>query len=966
MSNDSVFGAQSPVVSGNSFEMARAIGASVAAAVATGLLLFTTATVSTPARAEQANTSTSTSDKSKKDKESELQEVVITGSLIPQPASQTETAQPVTVITAEDISAKGFTTVADALQRAAVSTGSVQGAGFSGGFTQGANTISLFGLDPSYTKFLLDGRPIADYPALYNGTENFVSISGIPTLLVEGIDVLPGAQSSIYGSDAIAGVINIRLRKKIDGLEVDARYGATKDGGGDDKRVGVADGFSFGNVNIVVGAQYEKSTPIWGYQRSLTDAFFAGGSTPQTAERDWLVLGTFGQPNGDLYYFEDPADCANVAGQFHNTVHLSTRADRGMYCGTVTSGYYTIGNGTEATQGYLHISDDLTPHVQLFSDVLVDYDKAQFSIGGGFFGTADDSNSIVTGPYYYYLDPNLGDLMNLQQIYSPEEFGGLGNTIDTNTTNSIRATLGVTGDFGSSWKYDVDFTYTENKLGEATHLAFENAINNFYAPIMGPNLGVNAYGTNTYEPDYAAFYKPITPAQYASFSGYATSRSHTEESLLLGELTNAHLFTLHGGDAGLAVVAEGGAQGWEYDPDPRYLDGGTYLYTATAGSGHRSRYALTSEVKLPVLSVLTVDLSGRYDDFVLSDNSVHDTTYDLGLEFRPLQTLLFRGRYGTAFKAPTLADEFQGLSGFYETVTDYYACEQRGYQGPTYAGCPYAQSSVFGTTSGNTALKPINAKVWDLGTVWSPLERSAFSFDFIRWSIDNEVAEQDSNQLMKLDSACLLGQLDINSPTCQVAISEVTRNSSGIATQIYTPKINVAAEHLTVAVVGVDYALPRRSFGTFALDAHYVNILRHGELMFPGDTPIDLLGNPFYSTEFKTKENVAVTWNYARFSTTLYVERYGATPNNEATLTTSGYSVPTAGLLGSWTITNLSGKYEIFPGLTLQANIDNLFNRMPPLDNTYTGIDNQPYNPLNYNPYGRSYYIEVTYAPGKK
>ncbi|MBV8341990.1 MAG: TonB-dependent receptor, partial [Gammaproteobacteria bacterium] len=840
--------------------------------VITMLVFLVAASVSSPVAADQAtaSTSASTADTSRnKDKDSELQEVVITGSLIPQPKSETETAQPITVITAEDISAKGFTTVADALQRAAVATGSVQGPGFSGGFTQGANTISLFGLDPSYTKFLLDGRPIADYPALYNGTENFVSISGIPTLLVDGIDVLPGAQSSIYGSDAIAGVINIRLRKKIESLELDGRYGATKDGGGVDKRFGAADGFSFGNVNLVLGAQYEKSTPIFGYQRALTDQFFAGGSSPQTAARDWLVLGTFGQPNGDLYYFEDPANCANVAGQFHGTVRLSTRADRGMYCGSVTSGYYTIANGTEAVQGFLHASDDITPHMQLFGDVLLDHDKAQFNVGGQFFGTADDSNSIVTGPYYYYLDPRLGDLMNLQQIYSPEEYGGLGNTMDTNTTNSIRSTLGVTGDFGSSWKYDVDFTYTENKLGEATHLAFENAINAFYAPIMGPNLGVNAFGTNTYEPDYAAFYKPITPAQYASFTGYATSRSHTEESLLLGQLTNAHLFALRGGDAGLAMVAEGGAQGWEYDPDPRYLNGGTYLYTATAGSGHRSRYAFTSEVRMPVLSVLTVDLSGRYDDFVLRNNSVHDTTYDLGLEFRPLSKLLFRGRYGTAFKAPTLADEFQGLSGFFQTVTDYYACEQRGYQGPTYAGCPYAQSSVFGTTSGNTALKPINAKVGDLGLVWSPLDRSAFSFDIIRWSIDNEVAQQDSNQLMKEDSACLLGQLDIHSPTCQAAISQVTRNSSGIATQIYTPKINVAFEHLTVAVVGLDYALPQRSFGTFMLDAHYVNIMRHGFLMFAGDTPIDLLGNPFYSTEFKTKENLGLTWDYAHLSSTV-------------------------------------------------------------------------------------------------
>ena len=83
--------------------------------------------------------------------------------------------------------------------------------------------MSLFGLSPSYTKYLIDGRPIANYPALYNGTDVITSLSGIPTTLIDSIDILPGGQSSIYGSDAIAGVINIKLKKKMEGFEVDGR-----------------------------------------------------------------------------------------------------------------------------------------------------------------------------------------------------------------------------------------------------------------------------------------------------------------------------------------------------------------------------------------------------------------------------------------------------------------------------------------------------------------------------------------------------------------------------------------------------------------------------------------------------------------------------------------------------------------------------------------------------------------------
>ena len=137
------------------------------------------------------------------------------------------------------------------------------------------------------------------------------------------------------------------MKKKMDGPEADVRYGWTKDGGGTERRIAVADGFSVGNVNVVVGAQYDKVTPIWSYQRRLSDAYFAQGSSPQTAERDWMVLGYYGQPNGDLYYFQDPANCANVAGQFGGTVGLQNRPGRGQYCGTFKATPTTIGNGTE-------------------------------------------------------------------------------------------------------------------------------------------------------------------------------------------------------------------------------------------------------------------------------------------------------------------------------------------------------------------------------------------------------------------------------------------------------------------------------------------------------------------------------------------------------------------------------------------------------------------------------------------
>jgi iron complex outermembrane recepter protein len=902
--------------------------------------------------------------------DSTLEEVVVTGSLIPQVRAEIST--PVTVITAEDIDTKGFVSVADALQHMSFATGAVQGAGYSGGFTQGIKTFSLFGLSPSYTKVLIDGRPLADYPALYNGTDIVPNVDGIPTELVDHIDILPGGQSSIYGSDAIAGVVNVVMKKQMDGPTIDVRDGWYTDGGGGNRRIALADGFSAGGIDILAGAQYERIDPIWGYQRNDTSHYFAGGSSPQTAARNWLVDGYYGQPNGDLYYFLDPANCANVASQFNNTVGVRSRQDRGNYCGSFNGGLYTVSNGQENTDGYLHISDDINSNVQVFADVLLSHDVEKFSTGTALFSTADDS----AGPFGYYEDTKVtgpaggptSDYLNLQREFSPEEAGGLQNTMDKNTLNGVRATLGVKGAiFSSNWNYSVDFTYTENKLTEITNLAFEDPINNFFAPIMGPNLGFDpVLGANLYSPNYAAFYQALTPAQYASFTGDATSYSRTEESVARAEVVNSSLFALPGGNAGLAVVFDGGGQGWDYTPDPRFLDGGTYLYTATAGSGHRSRYSGTTEMKLPVVQMLSFDLSGRYDDYRVDGNNVDKFTYNIGAEFRPFGSqLLIRGRYGTAFKAPTLSDEFQGTSGFYFTGTDYYTCTKNGYTASTLSNCPQANTSYFGTTSGTPGLKPITANVWDIGLVYTPVPEAKISVDFIDWAIRNEVEEQNSDQLLRVDSACLLGQLDVTSPTCVQALAAVVRDDNGNLVSVSTPKINVAQENLSVLTVGFDYMLDIGRSGTLLFDGAYTDVLKHDSTQFTGDQVIDLLQSPFYSTEFKTKENFSVTWNFRKFGTTFYVERYGETPNYLASLTTDEYNTPGAGRVGSWTLANWSARYEIIRGLMVSANVNNVFNKEPPKDNSWPGIYDQPYNPLNYNNYGRSFLLEASYKFAK-
>ncbi|MDF9401852.1 TonB-dependent receptor plug domain-containing protein, partial [Vibrio sp. 1180_3] len=142
-----------------------------------------------------------------------------------------------------------------------------------------------------YTKYLINGRPMLSYPALYNGGDTFNNISGIPIDIVERIEILPGGQSSLYGSDAIAGVVNIILKERMDGGVLNVRGGAYGEGGGNSFRLSGARGFNGvdDRFHALVNVQYEKTSPIWGYQRDLTKVNNPDGYSPQYVSNDFLV-----------------------------------------------------------------------------------------------------------------------------------------------------------------------------------------------------------------------------------------------------------------------------------------------------------------------------------------------------------------------------------------------------------------------------------------------------------------------------------------------------------------------------------------------------------------------------------------------------------------------------------------------------------------------------------------------------
>lgn len=895
-------------------------------------------------------------------KAKKLETITVTGSLIPQ--TEIETATPVTTITANDIKARGFATVADALQGTSFATGSVQGQQTSASFTQGAETVSLFGLNPGYTKYLINGRPMGDFPALYNGSDAFNNIAGLPADLVDHIDILPGGQSSLYGSDAIAGVINIVLKTNIDAPTVTARLGGYSDGGGASRRVSLSDGWKWGRFNLMGGVQFDSVDPIWGFDRDLTARANPHGRTPSYPAYDTVEYSALGNAN----YLLDPAQCANSSRLFNSTMGLASRPGAGPYCGSLFSGgYRTLTNRKRTANAYAHATFDVSPNIQLYGDVLYKHDDTRYTAGSNYTFW---STSLSYGAFW---DPNVnngqGDLVELQKVFAPEELGQYHNIYNRDRDDAVSVSLGANGTFGeSNWDYDFSLTHGEEHLDTKNWVRFYDKIEAYFAGILGPSLGVdplyNYYPI--FSPDYARFFSPIPQSDVESFTGYVTTKSKTWNNLARAQVTNASLFSLPGGDAGVALVAEGGNEGWDYSPAPQLLDGSVWGQTDVQGHGHRSRYALTGELRLPIFKQLTLDLSARRDNYKAADTNFGKTTYMAGIEYRPFESLLVRGRYGKAFKAPTLPDEFQGLSGYYTRVADYYSCSQLGYDPSQVGDCPqrYSNRQTFGQQAGNTALKPINATVWSYGVVWAPSSELSLSVDYFHTSIDNEVAQQNPNGLTLTEYQCRTGILDINTPTCQVALSQLQRNASGDIVYIFTPKVNVSNELTNVVIAAANWRHSFDQAGTLLLQGSYANTLRHDLQQYPEDPVIDLLRHPGYSTEFKTKENMTIGWIKGDWTTTVYVNRFGRSPNYLSQVY-DGYTKPLTGKVKAWTLFNASVRYQASDALELSFLVNNVFNKMPPRDSTFSGTTTTPYNTGNYNPFGRAMYVEASYKFGR-
>ena len=316
----------------------------------------------------------------------ELDAIVVTGSRIKR--TEVEGPSPVVVLTSEQMEQEGFTTVYEALNSLTQNVGNTQDDQFSGGFTQNASVIDLRGLGPGRTLLLLDGRRITDYPLPFNGQSNIVNLNSIPLGMVARIEVLLGGASAIYGSDAIAGVINVITKKDLEDHTISLRYGDTHDGGGESVRAQLTGGWVGDRWSFTYGLEYFDRDPIWAYQRDYMDSIEddpAGG--PFVNTRSAVVLDFFGSFLADRppTRYQDPGAAGCDA---FPELEYSFRPGNGYYCGRPDDvALWTTRNAQENTSLFTNFSFELSDTTQLFGSFNYLDKKGEFNVGTPFWAS---------------------------------------------------------------------------------------------------------------------------------------------------------------------------------------------------------------------------------------------------------------------------------------------------------------------------------------------------------------------------------------------------------------------------------------------------------------------------------------------------------------------------------------------------------------------------------------------------
>jgi iron complex outermembrane receptor protein len=847
-----------------------------------------------------------------------IEKIEVTGSQIKR--VDTEGPNPVLVIRREDLQRSAGQNLQDILQNLSANLGSFNETANSGNtFAPGTASINLRNLGNQTTLVLLNGRRVANYGFAQNINENFVDLNSIPVSAIERIEILKDGASAIYGSDAIAGVMNIILRRDFTGIEATVGFGSSDKGDAEEQRANVTLGWgdvSKQKFNVMATLDWYKRDPLFGTDRDISRTadyrrFFGGIDfrSPSGNPGTWLTAGRGGNTVNTPF----PTCSAEARDQALDP--LGTCAYNFM--GDVMTLPETERKGVFGRAVY-----EFTPN---------------FSAFGEFGWNENDSLSVLAPTPDSFTLP-VGHNSNPYSFAVPirYRFTDVGARISNQVSETTRYVLGLRGSF-RNWDWEAAYLSAENDV-------VENRKNFISTPVRNALVAANVY----------SFVNPSAndPAVVNALRASPQRVGHSELESFDAKISGT-LFELPAGPLGMAVGLEHREESVSDVPDPLGAAGLIIGAGGTAAAGSRKMDGYFAEFAIPILRNVEAQVAVRHEKYSDYGSS---TVPKFAIAWRPWNNLLLRAGYNEGFRAPSLAELYLGQSISFPSVVDSTRCA--GYRAafgntdPRTAGA-CAALQYRSATGGNIDLTAEESESESAGFVWDATPNLSVGMDYYRITHTGRIAQPLLSFLVANEN--LFPGAVVRDPQTP---NDVAANTGGPIVGsgsderigIYRTYFNASSQSTRGVDLDVRYRIDLGPDGRVILSSTntYVDYFRRS--VAPGQPPTELAGNdglPRYRGSHQALwETGPWAFNFVINVIGHYNQPLDNIPNVDEKVS-------------SWTTGDVQVQYSGFRNLKLVAGVRNITDRQPPFYNNQSssGIDASLHNLV-----GRWLYGRVTYT----